>query len=260
MLIINADDWGWSKETTDAALSCYTQGRITSVSAMVFMGDSERAAMLAAKHGIPTGLHLNFTQRFTNCAYPSSLQQHHECIRRFLKLGKYAVAFYNPLLRESFRIVYDAQYEEFHRVYGHSPSHIDGHQHMHLCANMLLDPLIPSGERVRRSFSFRPGERKFVNRAYRKFVDRRLAQRYRLTDFFFCLYDCLQRQQIARVIELSESANVEIMTHPIRSIEYRFLMGEEWNDQTGSFRDVSYVSREHQPQNQSTPGITTNRS
>jgi predicted glycoside hydrolase/deacetylase ChbG (UPF0249 family) len=46
MLIINADDWGRSVAETDAALRCYREGRITSVNAMVFMQDSERAARL----------------------------------------------------------------------------------------------------------------------------------------------------------------------------------------------------------------------
>src|SRR5437868_14435949 len=40
---LNADDWGRSGAETDAALRCYKGGRITSVSAMVFMQDSERA-------------------------------------------------------------------------------------------------------------------------------------------------------------------------------------------------------------------------
>ena len=47
MLIINADDFGRSVGETNAALECYIAGRITSVSAMVFMADSERAAELA---------------------------------------------------------------------------------------------------------------------------------------------------------------------------------------------------------------------
>ena len=32
------------------------------------------------------------------------------------------------------------------RLYGKLPSHVDGHQHRHLCANMLIDPIIPEGQ------------------------------------------------------------------------------------------------------------------
>ena len=66
MLIINADDWGRSVAETDAALRCYKEGRITSVSAMVFMEDSERAAELAKENELDVGLHLNFTDKFTD--------------------------------------------------------------------------------------------------------------------------------------------------------------------------------------------------
>ena len=56
MLIINADDWGRSVAETDAAFQCYTKGRVTSVSAMVFMADSERAAELAKENELDGGL------------------------------------------------------------------------------------------------------------------------------------------------------------------------------------------------------------
>ncbi|TMP94577.1 MAG: ChbG/HpnK family deacetylase [Verrucomicrobia bacterium] len=55
MLIINADDWGRSLAETDAALRCYKAGRITSVSAMAFMADSERAAELGKELSLRTG-------------------------------------------------------------------------------------------------------------------------------------------------------------------------------------------------------------
>ena len=65
MLIVNADDWGRSVAETDAALTCFSQGRVTSVTAMTFMADSERAAGIALRHDIPVGLHLNFTEPLT---------------------------------------------------------------------------------------------------------------------------------------------------------------------------------------------------
>ena len=65
MLIINADDLGRSRAETDAALRCYKAGRITSVSAMVFMSDSERAAEVARENELDVGLHLNFGEPFT---------------------------------------------------------------------------------------------------------------------------------------------------------------------------------------------------
>ena len=65
MLIINADDFGRRSRRQMRLSVLHEQARITSVSAMVFMADSERAAELAKENELDVGLHLNFTERFT---------------------------------------------------------------------------------------------------------------------------------------------------------------------------------------------------
>ena len=117
MIIVNADDWGRSALDTDATLKCHEQKRITSISAMVFMQDSERAAELAKANGMNVGLHLNFTEEFTGNAFSPLLRGYHNRTRRFLTTNKYAVLLYNPALREQFRYIYHAQTEEFVRLY-----------------------------------------------------------------------------------------------------------------------------------------------
>ncbi len=226
MLIVNADDLGRSRAETDVALSLYRQGRITSVSAMVFMEDSHRAASLAKDEGIEAGLHLNFTQGFTGRVQEGPLRKHHDRIAGFLSSSRYALIFYNPGLRREFLYDYQAQFEEFQRLYGRPPAHFDGHRHMHLCTNMLLNRVIPPGEKVRRNFSFWPGEKNFLNRSYRHAVDLWLARRYRLTDYFFALSQCLDARRLGRVETLAKNAAVELMTHPVKPDEYACLMSE----------------------------------
>jgi len=228
MLIINADDWGRSVGETDAALRCYEDGRITSVSAMVFMDDSQRAADLAKENGIDVGLHLNLTESFTASSCPPLLQRSHERIARFLRSAKYSQLLYNPFLRKEISCSYDAQAAEFERLYGKRPSHIDGHHHMHLCGNMLWSSAIPAGTKMRRNFSFWPGEKSWLNRAYRALIDHRLARKYRLPDYFFCLSQSIQENKLGRVEVLARSSNVELMTHPIVPMESEFLMGHEF--------------------------------
>jgi predicted glycoside hydrolase/deacetylase ChbG (UPF0249 family) len=228
MLIINADDWGRSAAETDAALRCYNRARITSVSAMVFMEDSERAAELAEENELDVGLHLNFTEEFTANRCPETLRSCHSKVVRFLTGNRYAQLLYNPLLRKEFVYSYEAQAGEFARLYRKPPSHIDGHHHMHLCANLLLSGVIPPGMKMRRNFSFWPGEKSLLNRTYRSLVDRWLARRYQLPDYFFDLTQSIQQKKLDRVVGLARSSNVELMTHPVVRREEEYLMSDEF--------------------------------
>jgi predicted glycoside hydrolase/deacetylase ChbG (UPF0249 family) len=145
-----------------------------------------------------------------------------------LKRRKYAQLLYNPFLRKAFAYCYHAQVEEFMRLFEKSPSHIDGHHHMHLCANVLFSRMIPGGTKLRRNFSFWPGEKSRLNRMYRWLVDRWLACRYRLTDYFFDLTQCIEGRKLDRVAALAKSSNVELMTHPIVNGEEEYLMSDEF--------------------------------
>jgi len=137
--------------------------------------------------------------------------------------------------------------EEFLRSFGESPSHIDGHHHMHLCANLLLTNLIPAGMRIRRNFSFWPGEKNWFNRAYRSLVDRWLARRYQLTDYFFALSQHLQPSRFRRVILAAKTAKVELMTHPQVDDEYSFLLGDDFADAICEVQLRSFESQNDVP-------------
>jgi predicted glycoside hydrolase/deacetylase ChbG (UPF0249 family) len=234
MIIVNADDWGRSLRETDAALACHREGRITSVSAMVFMKDSERAADLARENRVTAGLHLNLNQPYEVKVLSSAATNAHNRIVRFMARTKYAVLVYHPFLRRHFRAVYQAQQEEFVRLFGQPPTHIDGHQHRHLCANMLIDEIIPVGQRVRRNCTFWPGEKSSLNRAYRRLVDRRLGRKYRLTDYLFNLAQHLGGGQLARIFDLAKTATVELETHPCKEAEYACLMSDDYAAKLGT--------------------------
>jgi predicted glycoside hydrolase/deacetylase ChbG (UPF0249 family) len=242
MLIINADDWGGWKSATEAALACHEAGRLSSVTAMVFMADSERAADLAREHQISAGLHLNLNLRFNGQLKSAVVRAHHERLIRFFGWGKYAQLIYHPWLGESFRCVYRAQVEEFNRIYGQPPTHVDGHQHLHLCVNMRANRVIPAGQKVRRSFSFWPGEKSWLNRLYRRHVDRKLCQRYRVVDYFFSLRQCLGENRIERVARLARELNVELMTHPEVKAERDFLLGDGFQRTFAGVRMASYAN------------------
>ena len=226
-LIINADDWGRSRETTDRILECWERGCLSSVSAMVFMEDSERAAAFARERGIDAGLHLNFTTRFSGQSYPARLQQHQQEISRRLLRHRFAPAVFYPELIPSFHYVVSVQVDEFARLYGRGPQRLDGHHHMHLCSNVTLGGLLQAGTVVRRNFSFAPGEKSLANRLYRRGMDRLLARRHLLTDFFFSLTPLVPAERLDHIFSLSRHHVVEVETHPVNPEEYQFLVGGE---------------------------------
>jgi hypothetical protein len=226
-LIVNADDWGRDPLTTNRILECSVRGAVSSVSAMVFMEDSERAAATARERGIAAGLHLNFTTPFLASGCPARLLKHQQELSRYLLRHRLAQIVFHPGLIRSFEYVVAAQLDEFRRLYGADPDRFDGHHHMHLCANVLLQRLLSPGTIVRRNFSFQPGEKSLWNRLYRQFVDGRLARRHRLTDFFFSLAPLEPPGRLQRIFSLACQFVVELETHPVRPEEYRFLAGGE---------------------------------
>lgn len=241
MLVVNADDWGRSIAETDAAYRCHKKGRITSLSAMVLMEDSERAAELARENQMDVGLHLNFTQRFTGQVHSPALRDCHDRIVRFLTRNKYSQLLYNPFLRTDFYYSYQAQAAEFERLFGKPPSRLDGHHHMHLCANLVWSKIVPAGMKMRRNFSFWPGEKSTVNRAYRYLVDRWISRNYEIVDHFFDLTQCIQGKKLARVEALARFSAIELMTHPIIASESAFLMSGEFAAMLERLAEGSYA-------------------
>ena len=228
MIILNADDLGKSPAETDAAIELARRGRLTSVSAMVFMSDSTRARALASELAVDVGLHLNFCEPFSSRNVPDALLAEHQTLVDFFNRSRYAQLIYNPMLRQTFKNVYEAQLEEFERLYGRAPAHIDGHRHLHLCSNMVIACPFPQGSRVRRNFTFDAREKSSVNRTYRRLVDARLGKRYEITDYFFSLGQSLDGRgtPLSRVTELARSSVVEIMVHPNNRAEFDFLKGD----------------------------------
>lgn len=225
-LIVNADDWGRDAPTTDRTLECTRNGAVSSVSAMVFMEDSERAAAVARDHGIEVGLHLNLTTSFSGRGVPGTLIECQEKLARYLGRHRLSQLVFHPGLMRAFDVVVAAQLDEFRRLYGASPDRIDGHHHMHLCANVLLTGLLPSGTLVRRNFSFHRGEKSRANVFYRRTVDRLLQRRHQLVDYFFSLPP-LEPERLRRIFTLARESVVEVETHPINAPEYRFLTSGE---------------------------------
>jgi predicted glycoside hydrolase/deacetylase ChbG (UPF0249 family) len=230
MLIINADDLGQTAGTTASIIDCYEQGLVTSASAMVFMRYSQQAAELARFRSMETGLHLNLTVPFDAQKVPSKTREYHTLIVRYFRRGKWAQWVYNPLLAGAFDYVFKAQHDEYRDLFGREPAQIDGHHHMHLCVNMIVDRIIPQGLPVRRNFTFKPGEKNFINRMYRRMIDAWLMRHYQCTDSFFSIEEEHHRLRLQEIVSLAYTSCVELMVHPGIAATYNFLKSEEYRN------------------------------
>jgi predicted glycoside hydrolase/deacetylase ChbG (UPF0249 family) len=191
---------------------------------MVFMEDSERASNIARERGIDAGLHLNLTTPFSSAACSARVREHQHKIASYLRgYHPLSTIVFHPGLAGSFDYVVKTQREEFQRLYRHEPTRIDGHHHMHLCSNVLWTGLLPAGIVVRRNFSFAPGEKGFCNRFYRRAIDRVLARKHQLTDFFFSIEPLEQPNRLQKIASLAQRFVVEVETHPAHPKEYELL-------------------------------------
>lgn len=225
MLIITADDLGRDRAATDSCLSCFRQKSITSASLMVFMADSERAAELAEREGLETGLHLNLSLSYEAPGVPESARRAQGAAVRFFQRGPWTQVLYNPFIARAVASAFLAQLDEYRRLFRRDPAHINGHKHFHLSLNMIFGGVLPAGAKVRRSFTFYRGEKGPLNRAYRRLLDAWLIKRHISTDAFFSLSPTDDAPRRARILGLARTHSVELMVHPWSPDHYALLTG-----------------------------------
>lgn len=140
LLIINADDLGICAERDAGILQLFSCGAITSASLLVDGETAAAAAASAVAAGLPLGLHLNLTEGRLDA--PCSLTDTDgRLLGKFglrQKLVDRAVAA-EDLSREIRR-----QFNAFLALVGELPSHVDGHHHIHVEADIaaVLAPIM----------------------------------------------------------------------------------------------------------------------
>jgi chitin disaccharide deacetylase len=231
LLIVNADDWGYDEVTTRAIADCHLAGGLTSTTAMMFMDGSELAASLAGQHpALGIGLHLNLFEAYSGTSVGTSVRDRQRRLVDYFHRGRLRRWFYDPRVRESVdRIVAD-QLERFVELYGRMPTHVDGHHHSHMAANVLLSRSLPRGTAIRNALSdaHRATPLKTAMRQARR---RLLLSRFTTTDYFFSIatvWPALEGPPPMEKLELARRASVEVMVHPAFAHEYGPLQSEDW--------------------------------
>ena len=233
ILIVNADDLGWNRNCTDRTLEAFAARRITSATAMVHMADSDRAAGLALEAGVPMGLHLNLTDPFTDSSVGANRRT------RQLKACKHFSAWrfrvrswsYDPRIRSDIDATISDQLERFKELYGKSPTHVDGHNHVHTCPNVALSAALAPIDKMRDGLWAWPSARSPMGAA--RAVRRALTSARFLRTRYFLDIAQLHRdlgapKRLASVSRASRTS-VEVMCHPGFSHERQELMAPEWS-------------------------------
>lgn len=239
LLIVNADDWGLDQATTDAIQLCFDVGAVTSVSAMVFMAGSQSASALARERGVPAGLHVNLTEPFSARAVDSAVRARQAKLVEYFSGPNWRRWGVSPaLFREVERAIAE-QLEEFRRLYGREPSHLDGHEHIHQSLGVLAARTIPAGVKMRPSFTFQAGEKSWSNRSVRALLNCMLRTRFRAPRYFFSIRDihpALGGSGLEEKLALAGGSTVEVMTHPAWDDEREILLDPAWRELIGQRR------------------------
>lgn len=245
LLIVNADDFGWNRSTTDATLEAFEAGRITSATALMYMADSERAVELARKVGLPLGLHLNLTDPFDATDVPAQVRERQMlAVRHF---GAPATVWrsrrwlYDPRATPITRAAIDDQLDRFRELTGREPTHFDGHNHVQVCPEVAL--ALPGGVRVRTALGIGGGGPR--GRLLR--IRQRLTLRDRITTRHFLNITGLHPEFVEggprSLLGFAATTSVEVMAHPGFGHELALLMAPAWAEWTaglppGSFDDL----------------------
>jgi predicted glycoside hydrolase/deacetylase ChbG (UPF0249 family) len=133
-VILNADDFGLSSDTTDAIVACLERGQLTNVSIMANMPDTERAIEFALEHPeYSYGVHLNFvgdgTERpVSDPASIPALVDGDGRLRRTREVRLGALKRRVPV--EEIALEMDAQISAI-AARGVPIAHVDSHRHLH---------------------------------------------------------------------------------------------------------------------------------
>jgi len=229
MLIINADDMGASRSTTDPVLECFAAGTITSTSAMVWMPDTVRCAEIARARGLPVGLHLNFTLPFAADQVPDEIRRRQLTMTRSFRPDSWRGADHGIPTAELIAAAIADQLRGFRELFG-EPTHIDGHHHVHLHAAVLTQ--LPRTLAIRPPLSPDTG---------RSFGQRWLLRRFRGPA------TCLAFAHVHPALgggfdQLSDARRrtIEVMVHPAQESELEALRSPEWHRCLAGFPLASY--------------------
>lgn len=130
LVIINADDLGWSVGITDGILKAHREGIVTSATLAANMPDAERAAALVVSQpSLGVGVHLNACQGQPLCPQARALTDGNGTMQS-TAIGLISRCILNPRLIKTISAEFEAQIR-WALDHGIQPTHLDSHRHVH---------------------------------------------------------------------------------------------------------------------------------
>lgn len=111
-LIVNGDDFGYSRGVNRGIIKAHTNGIVTSTSVLVDGNAAAEASTLSKYPILSVGLHFSLVDKETRLAW--------------LK-GTYKTVIKDKVKRE-----FERQIRKFIEIVGRLPDHLDGHYHIHI--------------------------------------------------------------------------------------------------------------------------------
>lgn len=193
-LIVNADDFGYTKGVNYGILEALQQGVVTSTSMMCNFESSAHAFQLMRKYpGLPVGIHFVLTSGRPMRKDVPSLVDTDGNFHKIKDFVKHAVP-------EDIEKELSAQLKYFLSS-GFMPTHIDSHHHIH--AEEVVLPIVLKLAR----------QYQLPVRRYAKVQDERISSPDHLIDLFYGEH--LSEEYFLSLLEMKgDYETVEIMTHP----------------------------------------------
>ena len=221
-VIVNADDFGISREVNQAICICFQKGMITNTTLMVNMPYAEEAVTLAKENGFSerVGLHLNLT-----AGMPLTMKIR-SCSNFCDSEGRFHAGFHRTTPKRLFiskeeadavREEVEAQMRKY-LTFGLPEKHMDSHHHVHTDMSVFdeLGPLLHKyGFRSVRISRNMYEKTSMFNVWYKKIYNRKLKKLGLKTADYFGSF----RDFSAYYDKLPENVLAEVMLHPMFSKE-----------------------------------------
>jgi predicted glycoside hydrolase/deacetylase ChbG (UPF0249 family) len=208
------------------------------------MSDSVRAAEIARANELPVGLHLNLDEQLTARDVPDRVRRQHDVVRRSFSRQRLRRWSYAPSgkLRNALAGAITAQIDEFERLYGRPPTHLDSHHHtVELSLDAIYSGAIRPATKVRNpSWPERRTLRRVSRNWRRAVVRRRFVTTAHFRDIRL-MHPAFGGVRLETRLAPALAAPMEVMVHPGFSDELPVLLSSAWTELISAYRRGSWA-------------------